>query len=277
MSTQQPPPNTLAPQPELIAEKEVQVLDLGFVRLIEFMGGDLGVVRAARVSYGTGSKGEEKDRKLIAYLIKHEHMTPFEHAIFKFHIKCPIFVARQWFRHRIGSYELGSFEGSGLFEASGSGINEISGRYVEVPDEFYVPNTWRAPDSKNKQGSQATPQLDQKKCHALMEKHHQQSFSIYRQLLEAGVAREMARMVLPLSLYTQFYWTANARSLMNFIALRADAAAQWEIQQYAEAITDLFAQKMPWTWESFLSFVWEGSNPNLNAQKQKLLEISSIP
>ncbi|MBI4051030.1 MAG: FAD-dependent thymidylate synthase [Elusimicrobia bacterium] len=248
---------------------EDKVLDHGFIRLVEFMGGDMGVVCAARVSYGSGSKGEEKDKKLISYLLKHQHLTPFEHAVFKFHVSCPIFVARQWFRHRIGSYEMGGFDGSGLFESSGSAINEISGRYTEVPDEFYVPHQWRAPDPKNRQVSQAAPELDHERCTALVEKLHQQSYAIYRELLSLGVTREIARMVLPLSLYTQFYWTVNARSLMNFISLRADASAQWEIQRYAEVVADMFAQQMPWTWEAFLSCAWKGINAKINAERER--------
>ena len=113
---------------------ETKVLDKGFVRLIEVMGRDTGVVQAARVSYAGTSKGEEKDRKLINYLLEHQHLTPFEHALFKFHVKCPIFVMRQWIRHRMASY------------------NEISARYTEVKDEFYIPSRWRAQDRKNKQG-----------------------------------------------------------------------------------------------------------------------------
>ncbi|MBI4376997.1 MAG: FAD-dependent thymidylate synthase [Elusimicrobia bacterium] len=232
----------------------VAVLDKGFVRLVDFMGGDQGIVDAARVSYGGKSKGEEADRRLISYLLRHQHMTPFEHSFFKFHVSCPIFVMRQWIRHRMASY------------------NEISARYVEVRDEFYIPKTWRAQDVKNKQGSIAAPALDHKALTALCEAQVRSALEVYRQMLAAGVAREMARMVLPVNLYTEFYWTVNARSLMNFLSLRADVHAQWEIQQYAEALGRFFESKLPWTWAAFLAHVWNGQNPRLDAEKKRLQE-----
>lgn len=230
-------------------DKAVKILDKGFVKLVEAMGGDQGIVDAARVSYGGTSKGEEQDKKLIDYLMRHSHMTPFEHSVFKFHINCPIFVARQWFRHRMASY------------------NEISARYVEVKDEFYIPSAWRAQDVKNKQSSVAAPALDHKALTEKFQAQIQSSLSVYREMIAAGVAREMARMVLPVNLYTQFYWTVNARSLMNFISLRADVHAQWEIQQYAEALAQVFAEKMPWTYDAFLAHAWKGVNPLLSGRK----------
>lgn len=236
----------------MTAETEFRVLDKGFIRLVEFMGGDQGVVDSARVSYGGKSKEAEQDRKLIAYLLKHSHMTPFEHSVFKFHVSCPIFVMRQWIRHRMASY------------------NEISARYTEMKDEFYIPSAWRAQDLKNKQGSVKTADLDHPALTAHFSAQVEASLKCYRGLLEAGVAREMARMILPVNLYTQFYWTINARSLMNFITLRADVHAQWEIQQYAQALARFFAQKMPWTWEAFLAYAWKGVNADIDSQKQVL-------
>lgn len=230
----------------------IQVLDKGFVRLVEFMGGDQGVVDAARVSYGGKSKGEEQDRKLINYLLQHSHLTPFEHALFKFHVACPIFVARQWFRHRFASY------------------NEVSFRYTEVKDEFYIPARWRAQDKKNKQGSVSSAELDQAALTEAFTRQMDAALQTYRQMIGSGVAREMARMVLPVNLYTEFYWTVNARSLINYLSLRADTHAQWEIQQYAEALASVFAEKMPWTWEAFLNFSWKGVNPLLSEKKQAL-------
>ncbi|MBI5596279.1 MAG: FAD-dependent thymidylate synthase [Elusimicrobia bacterium] len=231
--------------------KEIKVLDKGFVRLVETMGGDEGVVQAARVSYAGTSKGDEKDKKLIAYLLKHQHLTPFEHALFKFHVKCPIFVARQWFRHRFAAY------------------NEISFRYTQTAEDFYFPEAWRAQDFKNKQGSVRSEELD----HAALSKEFKaavaQSFKVYEAMIKAGVAREMARMVLPVNLYTEFYWTVNARSLMNFLSLRADGHAQAEIQRFAEALSAHFAACAPWTYEAFLANVWKGSNARLDAQKEK--------
>lgn len=231
---------------------DIKVLDHGFVRLIETMGGDTGVVEAARVSYAGTSKGEEKDRKLIGYLLQHMHLTPFEHSVLKFHVKCPIFVARQWFRHRFAAY------------------NEISYRYTQVKDDFYIPERWRAQDVKNKQGSVAAPKLDHESLTSSLKEAVEKSKAVYEEMIKAGVAREMARMVLPVNLYTEFYWTVNARSLMNFLSLRADSHAQWEIQQFAEALTECFAKKMPWTYAAFLSHVWKGENPKLFSEKEKL-------
>ena len=210
-----------------------KVLDKGFVKLIDFMGGDQNAVDSARVSFGSVSKGEALDRKLIEYLLEHGHFSPFEHSVFQFHIKCPIFVARQWMRHRIASY------------------NEVSARYTEVKEEFYVPAAFRGQDKINRQGSVRSGGLDQAKMLAAYDKAIKASFDIYKELLEAGAAREMARMVLPVAQYTQFHWTINARSLLNFLELRLDSHAQFEIQQYAIAIQEIFAEKMPWTWEAY--------------------------
>lgn len=215
------------------------VLDNGFVRLVDFMGGDLAVVQGARVSFGQETKGDERDRKLVMYLMKHQHGTPFEMAVFKFHIKAPIFVARQWFRHRIGSY------------------NEISYRYVEVKDEFYVPSQMRAQDTKNKQASFAgnfTQEQNQTAC-GLMTMAYEEAYEKYQQLLTMGVARELARIILPVAMYTQFYVTYNARSLMNFIQLRSGEGAQYEIKLYAETLSRFFREKMPWTFAAFEEFV----------------------
>lgn len=211
----------------------VKVLDNGFVKLVEFMGGDGRAVESARVSFGSVSKGEAADRKLIEYLLEHGHFSPFEHSVFQFHIKCPIFVARQWMRHRIASY------------------NEISARYTEVHDEFYFPSEFRAQDRSNRQGSLPSANLDQKRMLEIYDKAIKSAYASYKELLDAGAAREMARLVLPVAQYTQFYWSINARSLLNFISLRADSHAQWEIRRYAEAIQGMFREKMPWTWEAW--------------------------
>jgi thymidylate synthase (FAD) len=233
-------------------KKEIHVLDKGFVRLLEIMGGDAGVVNSARVSYAGTSKGESKDKELIAYLLKHQHLTPFEHAVLKFHVKCPIFVARQWFRHRWSSY------------------NEVSYRYTRTAQEFYVPEAWRLQDAKNRQGSLPAKDID----HAELTRVYQEALSTaskaYDRLLEAGVAREMARMALPVALYTEFYWTVNARSLINFLSLRADAHAQSEIQAYAEALASFFASEMPWTHAAFLKHLWKGENPRFGSERDKL-------
>lgn len=220
------------------AEKQTgdvyNVLDKGFVRLVDFMGGDQRAVESARVSFGSGAKGEEKDKKLVEYLLAHSHHTPFEHSVFQFHVKLPIFVARQWMRHRMASY------------------NEVSARYTEVQEEFYVPAEFRVQDRINRQGSLKSGALDNKRLLEIYTKSLDASYAAYRSLLENGVAREMARMALPVAQYTQFHWTVNARSLMNFLSLRMDSHAQLEIREYAGAIAEIFKARMPWTWEAFI-------------------------
>jgi thymidylate synthase (FAD) len=210
------------------------ILDRGQVRLIDAMGNDLSVVRAARVSTGSrpedASKGEERDAKLIRYLLKHDHGTPFEHNAFTFYVKAPVFVERQWLRHRIGSF------------------NEISGRYTEYEPEFYVPAQARAQARRNKQGSvpAADGQLDGV-LDAAVRSTIDHAFGRYQELLEQGVARELARIVLPMNLYTEWYWTVNARSLMNFLALRTQEDAQLEIREYARAVETIWSERMPVT------------------------------
>ena len=193
----------------------------------------------------------EAYKKLIGYLLKHSHLTPFEHAVFKFHVSAPIFVARQWFRHRFAAY------------------NEMSFRYTEVKDYFYMPAKWRGQDKKNKQGS-STAELDQNKLHEMFKTQVDATLKTYKDMIEMGVAREMARLILPVNLYTEFYWTVNARSLMNFVALRADTHAQLEIQAYGEAMASQFKTLMPWTYEAFLRDGWKGENPILKAEKSAL-------
>ncbi len=213
--------------------EKVDLLDKGFITLVSFMGSDLDAVNAARVSFGGVSKGPEKDKFLLDYLIENMHHSPIEHCVFKFHVKCPIFVARQWMRHRICSY------------------NEISARYTEVKDEFYIPKRFRGQDHANKQGSISADSFDNDALSKVYEDSINASYAAYKKLLEAGVAREMARGVLPVCQYTQFYWTVNARALLNFITLRADKHAQEEIRVYAEAISKIFKEKMPWTWDAY--------------------------
>jgi thymidylate synthase (FAD) len=217
-------------------QAEIKVLDKGFIRLIDFMGGDSAVVQSARVSFGKASTDEGRDRKLIHFLLANHHETPFEHSVFKFHIKCPIFVARQWFRHRMASY------------------NEISGRYTTMQEEFYIPEALRLQKARNykyetMELAASGPLLDK------ISAFYESAYALYRDLLEQGVAREHARMVLPLSLYTQFYWTINARSLQNFLSLRMEEHAQAEIREYAEAIAGVFRLYMPETFAAFLKYV----------------------
>jgi thymidylate synthase (FAD) len=233
---------------------KIDVLDHGFVELIGTMISestdkncaqtlDEMVVEAARVSYGGGLKGPEKDRKLLHYLIEHEHGTPLEAAVFKFEVKCPMFVMRQWVRHRWGSF------------------NEISGRYTEqIAEQYYVPKIFRAQDTKNRQGStnedrgyvlvypfHAHMQDSQLPIREVYEQFMEQTKAMYQMLIDCGVAKEIARSVLGTGFYTQFVWTVNARSLMNFLILRCEKHAQWEIREYAWTLYKIFEEKMPWT------------------------------
>ncbi len=212
---------------------QLPVLDSGFVQLVEMMGGDSGVVDAARVCYKSASSEPEKDRKLVDFLMTHEHMTPFEHSVFKFHVKAPLFVARQWFRHRSSSY------------------NETSQRYAIVKDEFYFPTKWRKQSSTDKQGSVAGD-LDHAALRQDLITGCRDQMVRYNRAIEQGAAKEMARFHLPVNVYTEWYWTVNARNLMAFIKLRSEAHAQWEIKQYSNTIWPLFAHAMPWAAEAFL-------------------------
>lgn len=223
---------------------EIKVLDKGFVRLEEFSGSDDSVVRSARVSYGARPKDEEKDKKLIDFMLRNEHGTPFEHNHFTFHVKAPIFVFRQWHRTRIGvSY------------------NELSARYSEMKDEFYLPTIWRGQDTKNKQGS-VLVDLDHDACSVILKRNSEEAMRNYRFLLDNGAAREMARMALPTNLYSEMYFSCNARSLMAFIALRSDNHAQSETRQYSHAMATYLREKMPWTFEAFFNSLLKRENRN---------------
>tara|TARA_B100000524_G_scaffold327775_1_gene212069 strand:+ start:551 stop:1243 length:693 start_codon:yes stop_codon:yes gene_type:complete len=221
-----------------MALSEIHDIDTyGFVRLVDRMGDDMSVVRAARVSYGNESKGEKADEKLIHYLMKHNHGTPFEHIVFTFHIKCPIFVARQWFRHRIGSF------------------NEISGRYTELDTEFFVPQLFRENKTSNHQASIEGDFSDEETQSMMSEWIYALEIaeSTYQSLLEKGVAREQARAILPVGTYTEFYWTVNLRSLFNFIRLRTADDSQAEMREYAEKIQEIARDFAEWSFEAFES------------------------
>lgn len=208
---------------------KIEVLDKGFVALLDHMGDDTTIVNAARVSFGKRiDKMTEKDEKLIRYLLEHRHTSPFEHVQFQFHIKCPLFVRSQWHRHRTWSY------------------NEISSRYTELPEEYYVPEYFRPQAEHDKQASKDEP-IDNPEIRDLYTAVIGSSFSVYRRLLELGVSREMARMVLPQATYTEFYGTVDLHNLLHFIELRIDSHAQWEIRQYARALLELITPIVPVT------------------------------
>lgn len=210
-----------------------QVLDHGYVRLIDHMGSDLSVVRAARVSYDAAWRAGEdsgSDERLINYLWSHRHTTPFEAVTFTFEVHAPIFVFRQWHRHRTWSF------------------NELSARYRELPEQFYVPeaNVLLAQSKNNKQGRDG--ELDPNvvaSARAEMYSAASIAFNSYRELLANGVARELARSVLPVSTYSTMFATVNLLNLLKFLTLRADAHAQYEIRVYAEAMLDLIRSVVP--------------------------------
>ena len=210
---------------------EIKVLDKGFVRLIDHMGSDLSVVNAARVSFGkTKEAFEDSDAKLVDYLAEHEHTSPFRHTALTLHVKAPIFVFRQWMKHRIGSE-----------------FNEISGRYVEFPeDEYFVPAAFRRQAKVNKQGSEGSiDEAHRERAMASYLESCRGAVAHYKELLALGVCREQARCVLPLGLYSEVYWTVSLQAVAHFIRLRADGHAQWEIQQYAHAVRRVVEEVFP--------------------------------
>jgi thymidylate synthase (FAD) len=224
---------------EVIPDNSIPVLDHGFVRLDASMADDLSVVNAARVSFARRREEvDDADAGLIRFLMRDRHGTPFEHNSFRFHIRCPIFVAREWFRHRIGSF------------------NEFSMRYAKATDDFYVPEPEDVRSQVGKPGAYSfepvEPELAERTREEL-QAVYDFAFATYTRLVEAGVARELARSVLPVAAYTEFYWTVNARALMNFVSLRAADTAQREIRSYAEACERFLAEAMPITYESFVA------------------------
>jgi thymidylate synthase (FAD) len=207
------------------------------------MGGDRSAVRAARVSHGKDISTDERDKNLIAYLMKNGHTSPFEHITFTFHVKAPIFVVRQWFRHRIGMSP-----------------NEISRRYTSKNvDEFYIPSNIRIQDIEDKQKSVVVEDEGLKKqMIEIIEEAYLKTYESYEKLINLGVAKELARIILPVGEYTEFYLTTNARALMHFLDLRASSHAQWEIQQYAIALAHFFQKICPWTYEAYIKYVYQG-------------------
>jgi len=215
------------------------VLDHGFVRLDDAMADDLSVVNAARVSFARRKdEMDESDEGLIRFLMRDRHGTPFEHNSFRFHIRSPIFVAREWMRHRVGSF------------------NEFSMRYAKATDDFYVPEAEDVRSQVGKPGAYTfepvSPELAEQTREELRALYDA-AYATYARLVEQGVARELARSVMPVGAYTEFYWTVNARSLMNFVSLRAAETAQREIRRYADACERFLAERMPVTYDAFVA------------------------
>lgn len=221
----------------------IKCLDKGFVRLVDSMGGDNAIVQAARVSYGKGTSKLSQDRGLIRYLMRHRHTTPFEMVEFKFHCKMPIFVARQWVRHRTAN------------------INEYSLRYSEARDEFYLPdpNNIQYQSTLNKQGRMGVvPSRLKKKVSKYFTEISNRSFQIYSELNEEGISRELARAILPVNLYTEWYWKNDLHNLLHFIGLRSDSHAQYEIQVFSDAMAESVKKVAPFAWEAYEDYAING-------------------
>lgn len=228
---------TVVPEAEALLDQVIPVLDKGFVRLVDYMGGDQRIVQAARVSYGAGTKTVRQDQGLINYLMKHEHTSPFEQVVLTFHAKMPIFVARQWVRHRMAR------------------LNEISGRYSIMKDEFYVPDIemMRHQSESNKQ-ARADTSLEAELAGEMLSEFREDQVTLYRhyeQMIEKGLAREIARANLPISLYTEWYWQMDLHNLLRFLRLRLDGHAQYEIRVYAEAMAKCARAVAPLAYEAF--------------------------
>ncbi len=236
-------------------ENMVTCLDKGFVRLVDSMGGDDAIVQAARVSYGQGTSKVSQDRGLIRYLMRHRHTTPFEMVEFKFHCKMPIFVARQWVRHRTAN------------------INEYSLRYSEARDEFYIPDSENIQfqSALNKQGRSGTvPENLKKKVLDYFNDASERSFKMYQELNEAGIARELARSILPVNIYTEWYWKNDLHNLLHFIGLRSDSHAQYEIRVYSDAMAKFVKKVAPHAWEAYEDYIINGMR--FSGPEQELLE-----
>ena len=260
----------VAPELEKILYDAISVLDHGFVRVIDYMGDDTSIVQAARVSYGKGTKKVSTDSGLIKYLMRHWHSTPFEMCEIKYHVKLPIFIARQWIRHRTAN------------------VNEYSARYSILDKEFYLPkNENLAAQSKsNRQGRGEVLQGEQaKKVLNLLKNDAERTYENYETMLnerydgsvvdekETGLARELARMNLTLNTYTQWYWKTDLLNLMNFLRLRADHHAQYEIRAYADVMLDTLKRWVPTTYDAFMDYRVGGTEVSSKGKKiiQKLI------
>lgn len=242
---------TSVPALEAVLDQALPVLDHGFIRVIDYMGDDAAIVEAARVSYGRGTRKVSEDAGLIRYLMRHRHTTPFEMCVIKFHVKLPIFVARQWIRHRMAS------------------VNEYSARYSILDREFYLPATEHlaAQSASNRQGrarvlgeteaafALATLAADAERSHAhYLELLNDPADARTHDATRLGLARELARMNLTLNTYTQWYWKADLHNLFHFLELRADAHAQYEIRAYAERMLEVIAAWVPIAHQAFLDY-----------------------
>ena len=254
-------PHATNKKAEELLDKEFPVLDHGFVRLVDYMGSDDAIVQAARVSYGTGTKKVSEDRGLIRYLMRHRHTTPFEMVEFKFHVKLPIFVARQWIRHRSAN------------------VNEYSGRYSIMKEEFYIPEAAdiRFQSEVNKQGrsSEVAPDDLKEKFLEHLKATNKELYAKYQEFNEAGLARELSRINLPLSLYTEWYWKIDLHNLFHFLSLRMDDHAQKEIKVYADVMATMVEAVCPMAYEAFMDYrinSYSFSGVEMNAIRERLTD-----
>ena len=256
---------------EKILYEAIPVLDHGFIRVVDYMGDDTSIVQAARVSYGKGTKKVNTDAGLIKYLMRHWHSTPFEMCEIKYHVKLPIFIARQWIRHRTAN------------------VNEYSARYSILDKEFYLPTpeNLAAQSQSNRQGRGDVIKDDQaKKVLDLLKSDAERTYKNYEEMLnerydgsiidekKSGLARELARMNLTLNTYTQWYWKTDLLNLMNFLRLRADNHAQYEIRAYADAMLDTLKKWVPTTYEAFMDYRVGGTEVSAKGKSiiQKLIK-----
>jgi thymidylate synthase (FAD) len=223
-------------------EGAIRVLDRGFVHLVDAMGDDSSIVQAARVSYGKGTKTLSEDEGLIRYLMRHRHTTPFEMVEFKFHCRMPIFVARQWIRHRTAN------------------VNEVSARYTEMPDLFYepAPELCTTQSAQNKQGGTGKQVEEAAAVARTFRETQEAAYRQYEIYLEKNMRRELARVNLPVSLYTEWYWKIDLHNLLHFLELRLDMHAQYEIRVYAEAMAEFVKKQVPVTWRAFEDYALNG-------------------
>lgn len=230
----------VSPAVEEILGCPVRVLDHGFVRLVDYMGNDAAVVQAARVSYGVGTRKATEDRALIRYLLRQRHTSPFEMVEVKLHVKAPIFVARQWLRHRTAS------------------VNELSARYSILPDELYLPAdteiSFQSTDNKQGRSPRTVDSATRERVRELLLAGQERAYATYQELLDADIARELARIALPVSVYSEWYWKLNLHNLFHFLELRLDAHAQYEIRRYAEAIALIVERVAPVAYAAFVDY-----------------------
>jgi len=236
----------IVPEAEEVLGKRFDCLNHGFVRLVDYMGGDEAIVQAARVSYGKGTKSTSEDRGLIRYLMKHKHTTPFEMVEMKWHCKMPIFVARQWIRHRTAN------------------VNEYSMRYSESKDEFYVPEleNVRYQSEVNKQGGSDKKMAEtvSETVREIIERTNKDTTRDYDLMNEAGIARELSRVVLPTSAYTEWYWKNDLHNTLHFLRLRMDKHAQYEIRVFADAMAGVVKKVAPMAYEAFEDYAVNSVN-----------------